>query len=35
MLYVPETDRYLSGSMNVMGDLAAVLVPILDRASRP
>lgn len=35
MLYLPETDRYITGSMNVMGDLAAVLVPILDRASRP
>jgi D-alanyl-D-alanine carboxypeptidase len=35
MLYVPETDRYVTGFTNVMGDLAAVLVPILDRASRP
>ncbi|MFP2923636.1 serine hydrolase domain-containing protein [Pyxidicoccus sp. 3LG] len=35
MLYLPETDRYVTGFTNVMGDLAAVLVPILDRASRP
>lgn len=35
MLYLPETDRYITGSINVMGDLAAVLVPILDRAGRP
>jgi D-alanyl-D-alanine carboxypeptidase len=35
MLYVPETDRYVTGVINVMGDLAAVLVPILDRAARP
>ncbi|MCP3139697.1 serine hydrolase domain-containing protein [Pyxidicoccus xibeiensis] len=35
MLYVPETDRYITGVINVMGDLAAVLVPVLDRVSRP
>ncbi|RKH42222.1 class A beta-lactamase-related serine hydrolase [Corallococcus sicarius] len=35
MLYVPKTGRYITGYINVMGDLAAVLVPILDRAGRP
>ncbi|WP_217440408.1 MULTISPECIES: serine hydrolase [unclassified Myxococcus] len=35
MLHVPATGRYVTGSINVMGDLAAVLVPILDRAGRP
>ena len=35
MLHVPGTDRYVTGFTNVMGDLAAVLEPILDRASRP
>ncbi len=35
MLYVPATDRYITGYINVMGDLAAVLEPILARASRP
>lgn len=35
MFYVPSTGRYVTGVMNVMGDLAAVLVPILDRAGRP
>ena len=35
MLYVPETDRYISGAINVMGSLGAVLEPILVRASEP
>ncbi|WP_164018311.1 serine hydrolase domain-containing protein [Pyxidicoccus trucidator] len=35
MLYVPKTGRYVTGFTNVMGDLAAVLEPILDRAARP
>ncbi|RKH30269.1 class A beta-lactamase-related serine hydrolase [Corallococcus praedator] len=35
MLYVPKTGRYITGNINVMGDLAAVLVPIMDRAGRP
>ncbi|RKH55879.1 serine hydrolase domain-containing protein [Corallococcus llansteffanensis] len=35
MLYVPKTGRYVTGVMNVMGDLAAVLVPILDRVAKP
>lgn len=35
MLYLPQTRRYLTGSINVMGDLAAVLEPLLERAGRP
>jgi hypothetical protein len=35
MLYAPATDRYVSGFINVMGDLGAVLVPILARVTRP
>jgi D-alanyl-D-alanine carboxypeptidase len=33
MLYVPATDRYVSGFINVMGDIGAVLVPIIGRVS--
>ncbi|WP_141325666.1 hypothetical protein [Myxococcus sp. AB025B] len=34
MLYLPQTRRYLTGSINVRGDLAAVLEPLLDCAGR-
>jgi D-alanyl-D-alanine carboxypeptidase len=35
MLYVPATDRYLTGFINVMGDLGAVLEPVLARVATP
>jgi D-alanyl-D-alanine carboxypeptidase len=35
MLYVPATDRYLSGFINVMGGLAPVLGPVLARVATP
>ena len=35
MFYVPATDRYVSGSINVMGDVGAVLRPIIGRLSQP
>ncbi|MDP9035772.1 MAG: hypothetical protein M3O50_13295 [Myxococcota bacterium] len=35
MLYLPATQRYLSGYMNVMGDLNAVLSPLVERAAQP
>jgi D-alanyl-D-alanine carboxypeptidase len=35
MLYVPATDRYVSGFINVMGDLGAVLEPVLARVATP
>jgi D-alanyl-D-alanine carboxypeptidase len=35
MLYAPDTDRYLSGAINTLGDLGAVLVPLLERITRP
>jgi D-alanyl-D-alanine carboxypeptidase len=35
MLYAPATDRYLSGFINVMGDLGAVLVPLVARVTQP
>ncbi|QSQ14132.1 serine hydrolase domain-containing protein [Myxococcus landrumensis] len=34
MLEVPATGRIVTGNINVMGDLAAVLEPILERAGR-
>jgi D-alanyl-D-alanine carboxypeptidase len=35
MLYVPQTDRYVSGFFNVMGDLGALLEPIVERVTAP
>jgi D-alanyl-D-alanine carboxypeptidase len=35
MLYVPATDRYLSGFINEMGGLAPVLGPVLARMAKP
>jgi D-alanyl-D-alanine carboxypeptidase len=35
MLYVPETDRYVSGFHNVNADIASVLAPVLERVARP
>jgi D-alanyl-D-alanine carboxypeptidase len=35
MLYVPATDRYMSGFMNVMGDPSAVLLPVVARLAQP
>lgn len=35
MLYVPATDRYLSGFINEMGGLAPVLGPVLARVAKP
>lgn len=35
MLYLPSTQRYLSGYMNVMGDLGAVLRPLVARLAQP
>jgi D-alanyl-D-alanine carboxypeptidase len=35
MLYAPATDRYVSGFINVLGDLGAVLVPTLERVTQP
>lgn len=35
VLYVAATDRYMSGFINVQGDLAAVLEPVLKRVARP
>jgi D-alanyl-D-alanine carboxypeptidase len=35
MLYVPATDRYVTGFINVMGDLGAVLDPVLARVAKP
>lgn len=33
MFYAPATDRYVSGFINVMGDIGAVLVPIVARVA--
>ncbi|WP_342375225.1 beta-lactamase family protein [Myxococcus stipitatus] len=35
MLEVPATGRIVTGNINVMGDLAAVLEPILERVGQP
>ncbi len=35
MFYIPATDRYVTGSINVMGDIGAVLGPIVARLSQP
>lgn len=35
MLYVPATDRYVSGFMNVLGDFGALLMPVLERVATP
>ena len=35
MLYLPATDRYVSGFINTLGDIGAVLVPVLERANLP
>lgn len=35
MLYLPETGRYVSGFINVMGDVGAVLEPLLVRLATP
>jgi D-alanyl-D-alanine carboxypeptidase len=35
MLYMPATDRYVSGCINVLGDLGAVLAPVMARAAAP
>jgi D-alanyl-D-alanine carboxypeptidase len=35
MLYAPGTDRYFSGFINQMSDLAAVLGPLFERVARP
>ena len=33
MFYAPATDRYVSGFINVMGDIGAVLTPIVTRVA--
>ncbi len=35
MLYVPATDRYVSGFINVMGDPSPVLLPTVARLAQP
>lgn len=35
MLYVPATDRYVSGFINIMGDPSAVLTPVILRLAKP
>jgi hypothetical protein len=35
MLYVPATERYVSGYINVMGDPGAVIVPVVERLMQP
>jgi len=35
MFYVPDGDRYVSGAINVNGDIGAVLMPVLQRAAAP
>lgn len=35
MLYIPATDRYVSGFINIMGDPSAVLTPVLARLAKP
>jgi CubicO group peptidase (beta-lactamase class C family) len=35
MLYAPGTDLYFSGTMNEMGDLGALLAPLVLRIARP
>lgn len=35
MIYVPATDRYLSGVANLTGGAGAVLLPVLQRVARP
>lgn len=35
MLYVPATDRYVSGVMNVMGNPGAVILPAVRRLAQP
>ncbi len=35
MMYVPETDRYVSGYINVAGDIGAILLPVIARVGQP
>lgn len=35
MLYVPATDRYVAGVINVMGDPGAVILPVVQRLAEP
>lgn len=35
MIYVPATDRYISGVANLTGGAGAVLLPVLQRVARP
>jgi D-alanyl-D-alanine carboxypeptidase len=35
MLYLPTTERYVSGYINVMGDPGAVILPVVQRLAQP
>lgn len=35
MLYLPATDRYVAGVMNIMGDPSAVITPVVERLAQP